>query len=103
VHLSGLVEIERLRSKIDAIREHLAAMITVMPAAALAGAVEPEYTSDEIQSLALRAVVNTSRLDSAEAERQWTAWRRGLQQYLPPLVAEEVARKAAELRQRAGR
>lgn len=96
--LGRMAEIERRLAEIKAIRRHGASAV-LPPVAALPGAiVEPQIEDEQLDALAVRAVVNLSHLNPDEAERQWAAWRRGLDWYLPPLAAEEVARKAAALR-----
>lgn len=56
----------------------------------------------QVEALALRAVTRFASLAPSEAEREWARWRQELSARLPAYAAEEVARRADELRGLAG-
>ena len=67
--------------------------------AALPAVVEWEISDREIETLAVKAVSQFGSMAPVEAERSWLNWRRELELRLPPYAAQEVARRAEQLRQ----
>jgi len=59
---------------------------------------EAHITDEQIEKLAVQAATKLPREDSAQAQREWADWRAELSRRLPPYAAEEVARRADELR-----
>lgn len=56
-----------------------------------------DVSDEQIEALALKAVLEIRQLPSAEVEQAWECWRRELGLRLPPYVATEVARRAEQL------
>lgn len=101
------LETQRLLLEREQLRRERLGLPLPAPSAALAlpaaGPMEPAalevHVSDrQVETLALRALTRFAALPPEEAERRWDEWRRELHVRLPPYAADEVERRADELR-----
>ena len=101
------LETQRLLKERDQLRRerlgHPAAGLPTVPALAPPGGPEPAaleaHVSDQqMEALAVRALTRFSNLPPDEEERRWDEWRRELHVRLPPYAAQEIERRADELR-----
>jgi hypothetical protein len=98
--LAPQTQIERLLLEREQLRrQRLQQALSGPPRAAIPAVVEWDLSDREIEAMAVKAVTEFSRLPAAEAESQWLAWRRELELHLPSYAAQEVARRAEQLRQ----